>query len=54
MSMPTDQELSKFSDEHKAMLADKCVQLLMRGKGEDTEVCYLGNHLLCSPLGSVV
>ena len=30
--MPSDQELSKLSDEHKAMLAQKCVQLLMRGR----------------------
>ena len=35
--MPTDQELSKLSDEHKQMLAEKCVHLLMRGK-ESTEV----------------
>ena len=45
--MPSDQELSKLSDEHKAMLAQKCVQLLMRGKGgeedETAEVCALFN-----------
>lgn len=29
MSMPTNQELRKLSDEHKAMLAQKCVLLLM-------------------------
>lgn len=33
VAMPTDQELSKLSDEHKAMLAQKYVQLLMRGRG---------------------
>lgn len=45
--MPTDQELSKLSDEHKAMLAQKYVQLLMRGRGSAggeeatlTEVLY--------------
>ena len=27
---PSDEELSKLSDEHKAMLAQKCVNLLMR------------------------
>ena len=27
---PSDEELSKLSDEHKAMLAQKCVDLLMR------------------------
>ena len=27
---PSDEELSKLSDEHKAMLAQKCVRLLMR------------------------
>ena len=27
---PSDEELSKLSDEHKAMLAQKCVHLLMR------------------------
>ncbi len=35
LAMPSDQELSKLSDEHKAMLAQKCVDLLMRGKGEE-------------------
>ena len=30
--MPSDQELSKLSDEHKAMLARKCVELLTRSK----------------------
>ena len=30
--MPSDLELNKLSDEHKAMLAEKCVLLLMRGK----------------------
>ena len=27
---PSDEELSKLSDEHKAMLAQKCVNLLLR------------------------
>ena len=27
---PSDEELSKLSDEHKAMLAQKCVNLLMK------------------------
>ena len=30
LRMPTDQELSKLSDEHKALLAQKCVTLLAR------------------------
>lgn len=39
--MPTDQELSKLSDEHKTMLAHKCVDLLMRGRGgKETEVLH--------------
>ena len=29
MAMPSRQELRKLSDEHKAMLAQKCVSLLM-------------------------
>lgn len=29
MTMPSSQELSKLSDEHKAMLAQRCVSLLM-------------------------
>lgn len=33
--MANDQDLSKFSDEHKAMLAEKCVKLLTGGKGEE-------------------
>ena len=40
--MPSDQELNKLSDEHKAMLAQKCVDLLMRGKGEEVGTSYSG------------
>lgn len=29
MTMPSHQELSKLSDEHKAVLAQRCVSLLM-------------------------
>ena len=32
LRMPTDQELSKLSDEHKTLLAHKCVTLLARRK----------------------
>ena len=32
LKMPTDQELNKLSDEHKALLAQKCVALLARKK----------------------
>ena len=42
VEMPSDQELSKLSDEHKAMLAQKCVDLLMRkvaSSEEGSEVC---------------
>ena len=35
--MPSDRELNKLSDEHKAMLAQKCVLLLMGGKGREEE-----------------
>ena len=38
LAMPTDQELNKLSDEHKAMLAQKCVDLLTRGKQDESEV----------------
>ena len=40
--MPSDQELNKLSDEHKAMLAQKCVDLLTRGKGEEVGKSYSG------------
>ena len=36
--MPSDKELSKKSDEHKALLAQKCVDLLMRKTGLQDEV----------------
>ena len=35
--MPSDRELNKLSDEHKAMLAQKCVLLLMGRKGREEE-----------------
>ena len=35
--MPSDRELNKLSDEHKAMLAQKCVLLLMGRKGKEEE-----------------
>lgn len=38
LAMPSDKELNKLSDEHKAMLAQKCVDLLMRGKGDDVRL----------------
>ena len=36
--MPTDKELSKKSDEHKALLAQKCVDLLMRKTSSQEEI----------------
>ena len=36
--MPSDKELSKKSDEHKVLLAQKCVDLLMRKTGLQDEV----------------
>ena len=35
MAMPSDLELNKLSDEREAMLAQKCVDLLMRGKDKE-------------------
>ena len=35
--MPSDRELNKLSDEHKAMLAQKCVLLLMGREGREEE-----------------
>ena len=35
--MPSHKELSKKSDEHKAMLAQKCVDLLMRKVSSPSE-----------------
>ena len=35
--MPSDRELNKLSDEHKAMLAQKCVLLLMGRKEREEE-----------------
>ena len=37
MTMPSRQELSKLSDEHKAMLAQTCVSLLMGIKSSGVE-----------------
>ena len=41
--MPSEKELKKLSDEHKAMLAQKCVKLLMRG----TQSAEYGNIEVC-------
>lgn len=35
--MPSDKELSKKSDEHKVILAQKCVDLLMRKPNSSEE-----------------
>ena len=35
--MPSYKELSKKSDEHKALLAQKCVDLIMRKIGPSSE-----------------
>ena len=37
MTMPSHQELSKLSDEHKAVLAQRCVSLLMGIQPSKTE-----------------
>ena len=37
VQMPSHKELSKKSDEHKALLAQKCVDLLMRKIGPSSE-----------------
>ena len=42
--MPSDKELSKKSDEHKALLAQKCVNLLMRKTGPQDEVSEVNKH----------
>ena len=50
---PSDEELSKLSDEHKAMLAQKCVGLLMRKCSTDnvtTEVYAV--DMLDNPCGA--
>ena len=50
---PSDEELSKLSDEHKAMLAQKCVDLLVRKSAMEeavAEVCdyvYTDKGHLC-------
>ena len=44
---PSDEELSKLSDEHKEMLAQKCVDLLMRKSSVEatsTEVVFGGEQ----------
>ena len=38
VKMPSDKELSKKSDEHKALLAQKCVDLLMKKTGSQEEI----------------
>ena len=42
--MPTPKELSKKSDEHKALLAKKCVDLLMTKIGQSEEVSEVSKY----------
>ena len=42
--MPSDIELSKKSDEHKALLAQKCVDLLMRKTGSQDELAEVRKY----------
>ena len=44
VKMPSDKELSKKSDEHKALLAQKCVDLLMRKAGSQEEISEVRIH----------
>ena len=43
--MPTHKELSKKSDEHKALLAQKCVDLLMRKPAIPDDVTDVSQHV---------
>ena len=43
--MPSDKELSKKSDEHKALLAQKCVDLLMKKTGSQEEISEVSTEV---------
>ena len=54
VKMPSDRELSKKSDEHKALLAQKCVDLLMRKTGSQEEVSEVRHvHWLSCTINSI-
>ena len=46
VKMPSDKELSKKSDEHKALLAQKCVDLLMKKTGSQEEISEVSKCIL--------